>query len=618
MGVIFDIETNGLLDEVDRIHCLSYYDINRHKLNTLTDYDDMASFIQEADCLIGHDINRYDLPVIKKILGVEPKGQIIDTLALSWYLYPDRVRHGLGPWGSELGFGKPVVEDWEDQPLEVYIHRCESDVQINFRLWDRIQTYLDRLYGESEWNRIVNYLTWKMQCAAEQYDVGWPVNYELVNEYIDFFSSKVDEKLTILGDAMPLVEKWATKNPPAKPYKKDGTRSVSGSQWLHFLRDLGYPEDHNEPVEYLISTERGNPTSTPQVKDWLFSLGWEPATLKWAKNAAGGEYTIPQVRVDNDGIKELCPSVLALADKEPAINALSDLTVYTHRLNILKKYVSMRVGDGVRAEIAGLTNTLRFKHADPCVNLPGVSKAYGEVIRGALTAPKGMVTCGSDVSSLEENTKKHFIWPYDPDYVRDMSTPGFDAHLDLARQAGRVTEEQIEAYKNGDMTIKPIRSLFKPVNYAAIYGATAKRIARETGMTIAQAKELLDVYWTRNAAVLELVEDLDVKRVGDKMWLFNPVSKLYYSLRFDKDRFSTLNQGTGVWVFDNWVKEVRKMGYRITAQFHDEIVLFVPEGQEEQCEADLHKAMEIVNEKLKLNVTIGVDVQFGQTYGDVH
>jgi hypothetical protein len=102
------------------------------------------------------------------------------------------------------------------------------------------------------------------------------------------------------------------------------------------------------------------------------------------------------------------------------------------------------------------------------------------------------------------------------------------------------------------------------------------------------------------------------------MWLQNPVSKFWYSLRSDKDRFSTLNQGTGVFCFDTWVAICRKNGVKTIGQFHDEVIALVEIGKEKDVEALMHKAAEKLNEKVKLNVPLGTDVQFGKTYADIH
>jgi len=90
--VVLDIETDGLIDEVSLIHCLCFYIIETGVSGTITDYEEMRTFLmQENLVIIGHNIIRYDIPVIIKILGINPTAKLIDTLGLSWYLYPTEI-----------------------------------------------------------------------------------------------------------------------------------------------------------------------------------------------------------------------------------------------------------------------------------------------------------------------------------------------------------------------------------------------------------------------------------------------------------------------------------------------------------------------------------------------
>ncbi|MEM1361327.1 MAG: hypothetical protein AAGF94_06365 [Pseudomonadota bacterium] len=94
-------------------------------------------------------------------------------------------------------------------------------------------------------------------------------------------------------------------------------------------------------------------------------------------------------------------------------------------LGIVKGFLEDAKEDGkVRARAPGLTNTLRFRHAAPVVNLPGVAKPWGKEIRGLLKAPEGCTFIGADKVSLEDTTKRHFMQPHDPDYVEEMSRDG--------------------------------------------------------------------------------------------------------------------------------------------------------------------------------------------------
>ena len=154
-----------------------------------------------------------------------------------------------------------------------------------------------------------------------------------------------------------------------------------------------------------------------------------------------------------------------------------------------------------------LTNTLRFKHKKPLVNLPSVGKQYGKEIRSCLIATPGYLLCGADMTSLEDTTKRHYMMPYDPQYVKEMSVKGFDPHLDLAKHAKFVTQKQIDQHNRGEINLKEIRKNFKVVNYSATYGVGAEKLSRETGMSIPKAKRLLEAYWDRNWSVKKFSEE---------------------------------------------------------------------------------------------------------------
>ena len=180
----------------------------------------------------------------------------------------------------------------------------------------------------------------------------------------------------------------------------------------------------------------------------------------------------------------------------------------------------------VQASVAGFTNTLRFRHARPLVNLPSVDKPYGEEIRGCLTAPEGYTLCGADMTSLEDTTKRHYMKPLDPDYVAEMSKDGFDPHLDLAKHAGVVTQEDIDKHNTGERSLKSLRKNYKVVNYSATYGVGKHTLSRNTGMSEDEAQTLLDAFWSRNWSVEKVSKDARTRTLGGHTWLYNPVSRL--------------------------------------------------------------------------------------------
>lgn len=618
MALIFDIEADGLeLDEVTKIHCLSYRTTSDPEIRTLFDYDEMRELLDAHDTVIGHNIVAYDVPVIQRILKVSYTGRLFDTLALSWYLHHDRHLHGLESYGVDYGVPKPVITDWRNLAPEEYQHRCEEDVKINSKLWFELRSKLLSLYEtKEEAERLLEYLSFKMDCLREQAASKWKLDVPRAQANLDKLEALEEERLTELQKLMPDTPITARRSRPAKPFKKDGTLSTTGAKWFNLLREEGLPEDYVGDVTVVLGYKQSNPGSHTQVKDWLFSLGWKPESFKY-----DGDRKIPQVRVDGDDGKELCQSVLKLADKEPGILVLSDLSTIQHRISIFRGFLNNHVNGWLKAEAHGLTNTLRFKHKNPLVNLPGVSKPWGEEIRGCLIAPEGYVLCGSDMVSLESNTKRHYMYPFDPEYVKEMNDPLFDEHLDLAIQAGACTKEDMWNYAKDSKAyvhLKPIRSKFKPANYACVYGVQKATLARNTGLPESEAQELIDVYWQRNWAVKAACEEIEVKTINGEMWLLNPVSRLWLSLRYEKDLFSTLNQSTGVFCFDTWIGNFRKVRKQLTAQFHDEIIATVPEHRQDDYRKLLRRAIDETNEQLKLNITLDIDIQFGKTYAEIH
>ena len=173
--IIFDLEANGLYNDVSQVHCIAYYDESIDQILSFNDEcpgKGMSSpivraiqYIEQASIICGHNIIGYDLPVIKKLYPFfEPSGIIIDTLLLSRLYHPRLMlldkernwphmplqlygRHSLEAYGYRLGeykgdYGKTT--DWKEwsQELEDY---CVQDVAVTKKLCDHFHPYLSGL-----------------------------------------------------------------------------------------------------------------------------------------------------------------------------------------------------------------------------------------------------------------------------------------------------------------------------------------------------------------------------------------------------------------------------------------------------------------------------------------
>lgn len=634
---VFDAEADGLLDEVTKIHCFSY-SIWRGKTllksGTLTDYAAITDFIvnnpEKVEYFVGHNIVDYDIPLFKKILGAEMSTPLIDSLALSYYLAPYSPLHGLEYYGDVYKRPKPVVEDWKNAAIDVYIFRCEEDVAINSLFFHDAFSYLVRLYGDrTRALRICRYLTFKMDCLREQAEAPITIDIQETEKHYKLLEEEFAESTRKLSEVMPKELGKILKSRPAKPFKIDGTLSSHGVKWINFLKE------NNLPLDTEVVRQAPNPGSVPQIKKWLFSLGWEPITFE--ENDAGEQ--VPKVSLPFGG--GLCPSVKALISQEPNIELLSMHYKIRHRMNIFKNFLKYQKDGLVIAGALGFTKTLRLAHTSPIVNLPKPSAYYGKYVRSIMKAPsEDYLMCGSDVSSLEDSTKQHYIYFYDPKYVEDMQKPGFDPHLDIGVLAGIIKEVDSELYKKYKKASDEEKSTFneemlavvnqvdkdrgtsKATNFSATYGAGAEKISKTAKIPYEVAVALHTIYWERNKAIKQIAKDCITKVVGGKTWLYNPISGFWIYLTSDKDRFSALNQNSGVYIFDCWLKFVRKafepLGIKISMQYHDEIMFYFKRELREEVEEILKKSMQRVNVLLELNVEIKISVDVGSNYAEVH
>ncbi len=176
---VFDLETNGLLKDATRIHCLSIYWEKDKRVETFNDerYSEspkdlpMANnsittglgYLEVADILVGHNIIGFDIPIIKSIYPwFSPRGTIIDTLLLSRLYHPNLLdidkkhnwnhmplqlygRHSLEAYGYRLNeykgnFGKTT--DWSNWSQEMQDY-CVQDVAVTTKLCKHFEKYLN-------------------------------------------------------------------------------------------------------------------------------------------------------------------------------------------------------------------------------------------------------------------------------------------------------------------------------------------------------------------------------------------------------------------------------------------------------------------------------------------
>jgi len=167
--LIFDLESDGLLDDVTKIHCLVIYDDETDQTLVYNDEGNAEPIVrgvqrlEDAEIITGHNVIGYDIPCIQKIYSwFNPQALVIDTLLLSRLYHADMLeidsikkwsqmppqfygRHSLESYGYRLGefkgsFGKTT--DWKEWSQEMQDY-CIQDVNVTKKLCKHFHPYLN-------------------------------------------------------------------------------------------------------------------------------------------------------------------------------------------------------------------------------------------------------------------------------------------------------------------------------------------------------------------------------------------------------------------------------------------------------------------------------------------
>ena len=222
MNLVFDIETDGL--KPSKIHCIVAVD-EQDKVYTFTpdQIEKGVEFLAEADTLIGHNIIGYDLPVIKKLMGVDltKSVKVFDTLIVSRLINPNQEGgHSLEMWGYRLKFHKSEQPDFLNYSKEM-LKYCIKDVQLNKRVYEELRKNMVGFKKDSV------ELEFKVaEILKDQENAGFKFNMEKAILLL----SKLRGRMKEVEDEVHKVFKprWVDEKLVTPKLKKDGTLSKSG------------------------------------------------------------------------------------------------------------------------------------------------------------------------------------------------------------------------------------------------------------------------------------------------------------------------------------------------------------------------------------------------------
>ena len=275
--LIFDIETDGLLDTVSKIHVICTYDTEtqgykRYEI-TKESLKEGLNSLANADCICGHNVIGYDIPAIEQLYPTwTPRGEVLDTMVLARLAWSDIKMadltrgehfdrkligsHSLKAYGQRLGILKGDIggdqTDWSEWTQEMSDY-CEQDVRVTVALWEKLKD--KGLTPES---------------IKLEHEVQWIIQRQIRKGFL-FDEKKAEALYAVLAQR-----------------KEDLHRRLLATFPVWYSRvELFTPKSDNKKLGYIkdapmtkLRLNTFNPGSRDHIAYWLKRMyNWEPAVF---------------------------------------------------------------------------------------------------------------------------------------------------------------------------------------------------------------------------------------------------------------------------------------------------------------------------------------------------
>lgn len=569
--IIFDIETDGLLDTVSVIHCLVLQD-TRTGVQWKFFGDNLKEGLQilkESPEIGGHNVIGFDIPVLEKLYDFKYEGKVFDTLVASRLIWSnlkekDLIKrtvdnrligsHSLKAWGQRLCYHKGDYGDTEDawdKFSPEMLEYCAQDVALNVKLYDMIQR---KCYPEEPMQ--LEHDMAKMLLKQER--VGFPFDVEAAqNLYTQLSARKLEIENELVESLEPTIIELKTK-----------TKTI--------------------PF---------NPASRQQIADRLMRKGWKPKDF-----TPSGEPKVDE-------------KILAGIDM-PEARLLTEFLMLNKRLGQLGNGKQAWLKLEKNGRIHGRVNhmgavTSRCTHSDPNVaQVPSGTAAFGKECRELFRAPKGYSLLGADASGLELRCLAHYMSRYDGGKYGKEILEG-DIHTANQEAAGLQTRPQAKTFI-----------------YGFLYGAGNEKIGEIIGKGAKEGGQIKKRFLAKTPALKKLTDAIKLRletQQGEKF--IKGLDGRLIPIRHPHAALNTLLQSAGAIICKYWYATIEKMirskGYTteevaIVAFVHDEVQIIVKEGLEAEIGEITKKAIKKTEEKYGFKCPLDSEFDVGRSWAETH
>ena len=281
--LVLDIETNGLNPSI--IWCICYCDVTtgdsiEQRMPTRSDVQRM---IDGADVVIGHNIIGYDMPVLKRLLGVDFSNvKVEDTMVMSRLEYqPREGGHGLANWGRILKFPKGDYNDWTHLTDQM-VSYCVQDTRVTRMVYN---TLWSKLYAAG--SEAIDLECQVQGIISQQILNGWRLDIPYARGLAaQLMERKNDLEDEVRGTFKPLAMYMKEVTPK---YKANGDISVVGLKFLgEDMSIVGGVMSRVEFPEFVLG-------SRIQIAKQLIHFGWKPEVFTETGKPVVDETTLESV-----------------------------------------------------------------------------------------------------------------------------------------------------------------------------------------------------------------------------------------------------------------------------------------------------------------------------------
>jgi DNA polymerase-1 len=607
--LLFDLETDGLLPELTKIHCLVLVDPESDREPEAYHAGpfepcagsilDGVSRLRAADAICGHNIQGFDLPALRKVgadVGVLPTD---DTIVWSRLVFSDRKeqdfglhkkhridpkyigQHSLGSWGNRLGIAKgEYTGDFKEFSQEM-LDYCIQDVKVNRALWRYLRPLLPGWVSKSGVSTV----------QIESFFNQFCLDLETAGVQVD--GQAADKLLGILlKRRAELDDELHRTFPPTRvPY---AVNAKTGRQTFRTV--------DGERVDHKVVPF--NPGSRQQLADRLIAkYGWVPEDFTKTGDPVMAEEVL-----------------LGLSDVYPEAKIAAERFVVQARIGILEEgngsYLRLCDAQGrLHGRFIHIgTVTHRCAHKSPNLGNPtSINKPFGREIRGLFVSLPGYTFAGGDASGLELRMLGHYLARWDGGHYAEIVDSG-DPHS-LHRDA-----------INAGTGLGVDRTTTKTLGYAWLYGAGDEKLGRIVGSNRVMGARIRKALRTKIDGMSPLLSSLEeaVKLRGHIISL----DKRRVGLRKSHAALNTLLQSAGAVVM-RWQpyflkRRLEEAGIRWGTDYiphlhvHDELQGSLRPQYMDAFRDAFTRGFEDTRAELGLRVPLRCEVKFGKNWAETH